>query len=131
MVTVYYKDEGKIETGISADRLSKINLSEVLWIDLTDPSKEVPAVAERFTRIKFLTKQQAEEIETTSKYSETVNDILVNIKYYIDKGKSYETEPVSFIISKEGWLVLRSVSDICNGWKRLGKNEIKKFTLNN
>ena len=105
MVTVYYKESGKILQDLTIEQLANLNMPEVLWIDLTAPTKEEQEEVEKKADTKFLTKQQAEEIETTSKYSETINSILVNINYYIDKGKTYETEPVSFIISKEGWLV--------------------------
>lgn len=105
MVNVYFKNSDKEETGISVAQLTQLNVSEVLWIDLTDPTKEEQAEIEKLLSTKFLTKQQAEEIETTSKYSETLYDIFININYYIDKGKTYETQPVSFIITKEGLLV--------------------------
>ena len=120
MVTVYYKEKGNIKPEISSADLQDLNLSDVLWIDLTNPTKEEQEEVENLVGSKFLTKQQAEEIETTSKYSETINYILVNINYYIDKGKTYETEPISFIIQKDGWLVsyhrmnLSAVDDVAN-----------------
>ena len=105
MVTVYYKGKGKSHADTTSEQLAHIQLQEVLWIDLSAPSKDEQQAVENLTGTKFLTKQQAEEIETTSKYSETINDLLVNANYYIDKGKTSETEPVSFIISNDGWLV--------------------------
>lgn len=105
MVTVYFKGKDKPVSEWTAAELANINLLDVVWIDLCAPSQEEQSIIENITGIRIPTKKQAEEIETTSKYSETLNHILVNTNYYIDKGKNYETEPVSFIISKEGWLI--------------------------
>lgn len=90
---------------MSANELAALDLSNVVWIDLTNPTAEEKAVAESIVNIKFFTRQQAQEIETTSKYSETENVILVNIDYYIDRGKDYDSVPISFIITKNGLLV--------------------------
>ena len=105
MLTVYYKEDKKIETDVTITQLEKINLEELLWIDLLAPTPEERKVVEELLSIKFLTRQQAEEIESTSKYSESFDHIYVNTNYYIDKGKTYETEPVSFIINQNGLLV--------------------------
>lgn len=89
----------------SAPGLSGLDLHDILWIDLTAPTHEEKEAIEKIIPVKFLTRQQAQEIETTSKYSETLDNIFVNINYYIDKGKTYETEPVSFIITQSGILI--------------------------
>lgn len=85
--------------------MKKIDLSHVLWINLVAPSQAEKETVEKLINVKFLTRAEAEEIETTSKYSENPNYISVNTNYYIDKGKTYETEPVSFIITTSGLLV--------------------------
>lgn len=105
MVRVIYKKDSPQEAVVDKAGLTSIDLSDVLWIDLTDPDKEEREAAEEITHTKLLTRQQAEEIETTSKYSETIDEILVNANYYLDKGKTYETEPVSFVLSTQGWLL--------------------------
>ena len=105
MVTVYNNISGNIDHEVEAERLNELNLAEIVWIDLTDPSIKEREAIENKLGVKFLTKQQAEEIESTSKYSETTSEIFINVNYYIDKGKTYETEPVSFIIAKGDLLV--------------------------
>ncbi|MCH5233836.1 MAG: magnesium and cobalt transport protein CorA [Muribaculaceae bacterium] len=118
MVTVYYREENKIETEVTSQQVAKLNLSDLLWIDLTAPSNEEKEELEKLLSIHLLTRQQATEIETTSKYSETLKDIFVNTNYYIDKGKTYDTEPVSFVITNEGLLLsyhqqkLSALSDV-------------------
>ena len=55
--------------------------------------------------ISLQTKQQVEEIESTSKYSESENAIISNSNFFIPTEDSFVVEPVSFIISHEGVLV--------------------------
>lgn len=105
MVTVYFKKDSKIETEVTLRQLAKLNLSELLWIDLTAPTEDEKTEIEKLLSIHLLTRQQATEIETTSKYSETLKEIFVNTNYYIDKGKTYDTEPVSFVITNNALLV--------------------------
>lgn len=118
MVTVYFKEENQMETEVTPQQLANMDLSDLLWIDLTEPTNEEKKELEKLLAITLLTRQQATEIETTSKYSETLKDIFVNTNYYIDKGKTYETEPISFVITQNALLVtyhqqkLVAISDV-------------------
>lgn len=105
MVKVFFKEEEKGLETVTVQQLTNLDLSEVLWIDLVAPTVDERNIIEQKLSVKFLSRQQAEEIESTSKYSETRQNIFVNTNYYIDKGKTYETEPVSFIITDQGLLV--------------------------
>ena len=105
MVTVYYKKDFKVVHDVGPEEIKRLDISEILWIDLSSPTPEEQKAVESLLDTKLLTRHQAEEIETTSKYSESANATVVNINYYIDKGKTYETEPVSFIIHLDGYLV--------------------------
>lgn len=106
MVKVFYKEEEETKPhDLNVKQIENIDLTTVLWIDLSVPSVAEKNALEKLLHTKFLTRQQAEEIETTSKYSESLDQILINTNYYIDKGKTYETEPVSFILFTDGPLV--------------------------
>lgn len=105
MVRVYYKNGNRIDVEVFTRQFPTQDLNEILWIDFTQPTQDERTEVEKLLAIKFLTRQQAEEIETTSKYSETQKNVLVNANYYIDKGKTYENEPISFIIIETGLLV--------------------------
>lgn len=106
MVTIYYRNDQKIEHDVTPEMLSRMPLSDVIWIDLASPSREEQDEVEKLISIKFPSRQKAEEIETTSKYSETLGkEILINTDYYIDRGKNYESVPVSYIITASGILV--------------------------
>ena len=55
--------------------------------------------------ISLQTKQQVEEIESTSKYSETENAIISNSNFFVPTGDSFVVQPVSFVVPNEGVLV--------------------------
>lgn len=105
MITVFYKEENKETQELLPEQIPSLDLQDVLWLDLMAPDKNEQEAVERLIDSKLLSRQQAEEIESTSKYSETPQNIYVNVNYYIDKGKTYETEPLSFIITKKDLLI--------------------------
>lgn len=130
MVRIYFKDGKETEATNDIKVLEKLDLDTVVWIDLTSPDAEEKELIEKLADTKLLTRHQAEEIETTSKYSETVNEIFINTNYYIDKGKTYETEPISFIILKNSTLIsyhqlsLPAIEDVARRMKlRPSENE--------
>ena len=59
---------------------------------------------ENFMEINLQTRQQVEEIETSSKYSETENAIFSNADFFVHSPDGITVEPVSFVIS-EGVLI--------------------------
>ena len=77
---------------------------DILWIDLLSPTIKEQKAVENFMEINLQTRQQVEEIESSSKYSETENAIICNSNFFMPTGDSFSIEPVSFIIA-EGVLV--------------------------
>ena len=105
MITVYFKKDNLVEPDVSPLKLSDLDPEEWIWIDVCSPSAEEQEAVEKLVSSKFLTRHEAQEIETTSKYSESVEEVLININYFFDKGKTYQSEPISFILTREGFLV--------------------------
>ena len=75
--------------------------------------------------ISLQTKQQVEEIESTSKYSENENAIISNSNFFVPTGDSFIVEPVSFIISNEGVLV-----SVRNSESRTFRETEKRLQMN-
>ncbi len=105
MITLYLKQYNKIIRNANPDLFDDLGYDDILWIDLLLPSIKEQKAVEAFMEISLQTRQQIEEIETTSKYSETENAIISNCNFFIPQGESFNIEPVSFIISNEGVLV--------------------------
>jgi len=85
------------------------NLENILWIDLQNPSRaEIEEVEERYN-INFPTRQQQEEIETSSRYLSDsgvikINSTFINIIPQSGKLEEYE---MSFIITDKVLFTLR------------------------
>ena len=105
MITIYLKQYNKIIRNADTELFDELGFDDILWIDMVQPSIKEQKAVENFMEISLQTKQQVEEIESTSKYSETENAIISNSNFFVPTGDSFEVEPVSFILSNEGVLV--------------------------
>ncbi len=105
MITLYLKQYNKIIRNANPDLFDELGYDDILWIDLLLPTIKEQKAVEAFMEISLQTRQQIEEIETTSKYSESENAIISNCNFFVPIGDSFNIEPVSFIISNEGVLV--------------------------
>ncbi len=104
MITIYLKAYNKIVRNADVKLFDDLGYDDVLWIDLFAPTIKEQKVVETFLEINLQTKQEVEEIESTSKYFETENSIVANANFFIPTGDTFIVEPVSFIVA-EGVLV--------------------------
>ena len=105
MITIYLKQYNKIIRNADTELFDDLGFDDIHWIDMVQPTIKEQKAVENFMEISLQTKQQVEEIESTSKYSETENAIISNSNFFVPTGESFEVEPVSFILSNEGVLV--------------------------
>ena len=105
MITIYLKQYNKIIRNADTEFFDDLGFDDILWIDMVQPTIKEQKAVENFMEISLQTKQQVEEIESTSKYSEHENAIISNSNFFVPTGDSFEVEPVSFILANEGVLV--------------------------
>ena len=105
MITIYLKQYNKIIRNADTKLFDELGYDDILWIDMLQPTVKEQKAVENFIEISLQTKQQVEEIESTSKYSESENAIISNANFFVPTDDSFVVEPVSFIISNEGVLV--------------------------
>ena len=105
MITIYLKQYNKIIRNADTRLFDELGYDDILWIDLMQPTIKEQRAVENFIEINLQSRQQVEEIESTSKYSENENAIISNSNFFIPTGDTFLIEPVSFIISNEGVLV--------------------------
>ena len=105
MITIYLKQYNKIIRNADPKLFDELGYDDILWIDLLNPTIKEQKAVEGFMEISLQTKQQVEEIESTSKYSETENAIISTSNFFVPTGDAFVVQPVSFIISNEGVLV--------------------------
>ena len=104
MITIYLKQYNKIVRNADVRLFDDLGYDDILWIDLLSPTIKEQKAVENFLEINLQTRQQGEEIESSSKYSETENAIICNSNFFIPNPEAFSIEPVSFIIT-EGVLV--------------------------
>ncbi|WP_297408768.1 CorA family divalent cation transporter [uncultured Alistipes sp.] len=105
MITIYLKQYNKIIRNADPALFDDLGYDDILWIDMLQPTIKEQKAVENFMEFSLQTRQQVEEIESTSKYSETENTIVSNSNFFVPTGESFVVEPVSFTLSNEGVLV--------------------------
>ncbi len=117
MIQIFYKYKGQINTATSTDLLDELGFDDVVWMDMFSPTGEEKRAVEAFLNTTLQSRAQAEEIESSSRYSETETTIFANTNFLMPGPDSYSMEAVSFILC-EGIIVtirhvqLRSFTDI-------------------
>lgn len=104
MITIYLKQYNKIIRNADTKLFDELGYDDILWIDMLLPTIKEQKAVENFMEINLQTRQQVEEIESSSKYSETENAIICNSNFFMPNADTFTIEPVSFIIA-EGVLV--------------------------
>ncbi len=117
MLEIFYKNQGQVQITEDITALDNLGYDDILWIDLTTPSGDEKRAVEAFLNTTLQSRAQAEEIESSSRYSESETSIFINTNFLIPGPESYSMESVSFILC-EGIIVtirhvpLRSFTDI-------------------
>ena len=93
----------------SEKELSKLSREDVLWIDLLSPSGEEKHTVDDFLGEEIQSRAQAEEIESSSRYSETENAIFANTNFLMPGPEDYTMEAVSFTFVDDCLTTLREV----------------------
>ena len=96
MIAVFYRRDGRLLVSQSEKELSRLNRDDVLWIDLLSPSGEEKHTVDDFLGEEIQSRAQAEEIESSSRYSETENAIFANTNFLMPGPEDYSMEAVSF-----------------------------------
>ena len=116
MITIFYKSHDSIVSEVDEEILKQIDYEDLLWVDLMDATEHENGRVEEFFGVNIQTRQQAEEIESSSRYSETDALIIANSSFLIPSTETYFSEPTSFQL-KDGILIstrnreLRSFGD--------------------
>ena len=109
MIAIFYKRNDKLVVSQSEKALSNLNREDVLWIDLLSPSGEEKHTVDDFLGEEIQSRAQAEEIESSSRYSETENAIFANTNFLMPGPEDYTMEAVSFTFVGDCLTTLRDV----------------------
>ena len=107
MIEIFYKSDGQMMVSQSETILPQLSKDCVVWIDLFNITGEEKRAAEAFLGTTIQSRAQAEEIESSSRFSETEDAIFANTNFLIPGPEEYSMVPVSFIISGNVLTTLR------------------------
>jgi len=102
---LFYHKDGAIKVSRSLEFLKHTPTSQFLWIDLNDVDEEVEAQLEDFLKIYIQEEEEMIEIETSSRYIETRDTLVVNANFLMS---TYDKNPVSFILKNNILVSVRS-----------------------
>ena len=107
MIEIFYKKDGQMMVSQSEADFATIPYDDVIWIDLFSPSGEEKRSVEQFLGTTIQNRAQAEEIEISSRFSETEQAIFANTSFLIPGPEEYNEETVSFILTDNILTTLR------------------------
>ena len=107
MIDIFYKKDGQMMVSQSEADFATIPYDDVIWIDLFSPSGEEKRAVEQFLGTTIQNRAQAEEIEISSRFSETEQAIFANTSFLIPGPEEYNEETVSFILTDNILTTLR------------------------
>ena len=107
MIEIFYRKDGQMMVSQSETDFATLNYNDVIWIDLFTPSGEEKRAVEHFLGTTIQNRAQAEEIEISSRFSETDKAIFANTSFLIPGPDEYAEETVSFILSDNILTTLR------------------------
>lgn len=99
MIKIFYRKDGKIESCQSETELAVISKNAVLWIDLLQPSGDQKRAVEAYLGTEIQSRAEAEEIESSSRFSEEDGVIFANTNFLSPADDQMLMDPVSFIVA--------------------------------
>lgn len=108
MLTIFYKFDNQIVSSNQLDILQRIPLTSVIWVDLLQPSTNELEALQSIFQIEFLTREEAEEIQ--SRYFEVDGTFFINLTCISQKQSQLEQGIISFILKDNTLFSIRQDS---------------------
>lgn len=100
MLRIYYKKNTRLAKESEVDFLREIPIESLVWVDLQNPTVEEKVTIETYFDIKYSSEEESQEIESSSRFSEMDNEIIINSNFLSVRESSFEYSPVSIILEK-------------------------------
>ena len=109
MINIFYRLGSEIVFTQTETEFARLTRDSVLWIDLLDPTGEEKRATETFLGTEIQSRAQAEEIESSSRFSESSEAIFANTNYISPEGDELVEDPVSFTLVDNVLTTLREI----------------------
>ena len=109
MISIFYRQGADILACRKETEFAKFGKDSVLWIDLLAPTGDEKRATEAFLGTEIQSRATAEEIESSSRFSESGNAIFANTNFLSPSGDEMSEDAVSFILVGNTLTTLREI----------------------
>lgn len=109
MVKIFYRSGAEIVFSQSETELTAISRENVIWIDMLQPTGEQKRLVEQYLGTEIQSRAEAEEIESSSRYSEENGAIFANTNFLSPADDEMLMDAVSFILVKGILTTIREI----------------------
>lgn len=100
MLRIYYKKNTRLAKETDVELLRDIPITSLVWVDLQNPTVEEKVTIETYFDIKYSSEEESVEIESSSRFSEMDNEIIINSNFLSIRQNGFDYSPVSIILEK-------------------------------
>ncbi|WP_017257587.1 magnesium/cobalt transporter CorA [Pedobacter arcticus] len=100
MLRIYYKKNTRLAKESDVELLREIPIESLVWVDLQNPTIQEKVTIETYFDIKYSSEEESQEIESSSRFSEMDNEIIINSNFLSITADGFAYNPVSIILEK-------------------------------
>ena len=100
MLRIYYKKDRRLAKESDISLLRTIPLSDLVWVDLQNSTVEEKVTIETYFDIKYSSVEESSEIESSSRFYELDDELIINSNFLSLKEQDFDYCPVSVILEK-------------------------------
>jgi magnesium transporter len=100
MLRIYYKKEQRLAKENDISLLRAIPLNDLVWVDLQNSTVEEKVTIETYFDIKYSSAEESSEIESSSRFNELDDELIINSNFLSLRQQEFEYCPVSIILEK-------------------------------
>lgn len=100
MLRIYYKKDRRLAKEGDINLLRTIPLSDLVWVDLQNSTVEEKVTIETYFDIKYSSVEESSEIESSSRFYELDDELIINSNFLSLKQDDFDYCPVSVILEK-------------------------------
>lgn len=100
MLRIYYKKDKRLAKESDITLLHSIPQNDLVWVDLQNSTVEEKITIENFFDIKYSSVEESKEIESSSRFYELDDELIINSNFLSLKDQDFDYCPVSIVLEK-------------------------------
>ncbi|MHB1178330.1 MAG: magnesium/cobalt transporter CorA [Daejeonella sp.] len=100
MLRIYYKKDKRLAKESDINLLRNIPLEYLVWVDLQNSTVEEKITVETYFDIKYSSAEESAEIESSSRFNELDDELIINSNFLSLKKQDFDYCPVSMVLEK-------------------------------